>query len=349
MECSIAYGEYNEMRPCHNFIIKKTSNLLRRNKPTQLLDSAVCGNGFVEPGEECDCGLPILCTNPCCNAHTCKLRPGASCATGECCDLRTCAVRYAGTVCRPRDNECDLPELCNGESEYCPPDYFKRNTEFCDRKNAYCYEGACRSHNDQCKLVWGPTGRSVDECYDYNVEGEHFGNCGYDRLNGTLAYKRCSSDDIMCGQLHCKSSKEIPEFGDIYSNFSQCQQIVADVGLHSSNHGLAPNGAKCGEGKMCHRHKCLSVERLRAVGMGVDCPENCNGHGICNNKGHCHCDDGYVAPFCNLLNDGNGPEINGPEFDVTEVNGPEINGPEIDGSDFNGPAASLNGMLDWIM
>ena len=38
-----------------------------RNKPRTLFDSPVCGNGFVEPGEECDCGLRDHCDNPCCD------------------------------------------------------------------------------------------------------------------------------------------------------------------------------------------------------------------------------------------------------------------------------------------
>lgn len=58
-----------------------------RNKPEHLFDSPVCGNGFVEPGEQCDCGLGDNCQNTCCNATTCMLHSNASCATGECCDL----------------------------------------------------------------------------------------------------------------------------------------------------------------------------------------------------------------------------------------------------------------------
>lgn len=38
-----------------------------RNRPTRLFDGPVCGNGFVEPGEQCDCGLLESCDNSCCD------------------------------------------------------------------------------------------------------------------------------------------------------------------------------------------------------------------------------------------------------------------------------------------
>lgn len=74
-----------------------------------------CGNGYLEEGEECDCGeeevfvaplswgfslrasllgcmcphlaQPVLqeCTSPCCNANNCTLKAGAECAHGVCC------------------------------------------------------------------------------------------------------------------------------------------------------------------------------------------------------------------------------------------------------------------------
>uniref|UniRef100_A0A3Q4H438 ADAM metallopeptidase domain 15 n=1 Tax=Neolamprologus brichardi TaxID=32507 RepID=A0A3Q4H438_NEOBR len=60
------------------------------------------------------------CRDPCCNASTCKLLPGAQCSSdGICC--QDCKLRAAGSVCREPLGECDLPEYCTGSSPYCPP------------------------------------------------------------------------------------------------------------------------------------------------------------------------------------------------------------------------------------
>ena len=54
----------------------------------RLSPGPVCGNGFTETGEECDCGLPSDCTTPCCDPSTCRLRRNGTCASGDCCDLQ---------------------------------------------------------------------------------------------------------------------------------------------------------------------------------------------------------------------------------------------------------------------
>uniref|UniRef100_A0A3Q2PG71 Disintegrin domain-containing protein n=1 Tax=Fundulus heteroclitus TaxID=8078 RepID=A0A3Q2PG71_FUNHE len=101
----------------------------------------VCGNAFLEPGEECDCGTVEECKNPCCNATTCQLNAGAQCAEGECCHK----CQPTGSICRPRAGDCDLAEYCTGLSAACPADAFTQNGRLCNRGRGYCYNGQDQS------------------------------------------------------------------------------------------------------------------------------------------------------------------------------------------------------------
>ncbi|GAB1860163.1 ADAM 12 [Camponotus japonicus] len=302
-----------------------------RNKPQKLFDSPICGNGFVEPGEQCDCGLKENCDNPCCNVTTCMLHSNASCATGECCDLKTCRPKSAGTECRSAEHECDLPEYCTGQSEYCPADVFKMDGEICSIGKAFCYQGSCRTHDDQCKLLWGPTGWSSDtQCYDMNNRGTKNGNCGYNRVDANFI--KCNDQNLLCGMLHCRHLNERLEFGmesvatlshSFINNGGRiipCRSAIVDLGLNEVDPGLAPDGAKCAPGKMCVNQKCMSVADLRAsVSSGKACPNNCNGNGVCNSLGHCHCSRGFRPPDC--LHPGiGGSEDSGPAEDPNARN-----------------------------
>nr|CAD7443280.1 unnamed protein product [Timema bartmani] len=246
-----------------------------RNKPDRLFDSPVCGNGFVEAGEQCDCGLKEQCDNTCCNATSCMLYSNASCATGECCDLK-----------------------------------------------AFCYQGSCRTHSDQCRLLWGPSGKSSDkQCYEMNTKGSRHGNCGYNRFN--QSFIKCGNENIQCGMLHCKHLNERLEFGmesvailshsfiNAGGSIIPCRTAIVDLGLNQVDPGLAPDGAKCGDGKMCVNQKCMSVGSLRKGGV---CPKACSGNGVCNSLGHCHCIVGFSPPNCDYPGTG-GSEDSGPASD----------------------------------
>lgn len=304
-----------------------------RNKPTRLFSSPTCGNGFVEPGEQCDCGLILShkerskCAS-CCDPDRCMLRSNATCATGACCDLQTCRPARAGTVCRSADQECDLPEFCTGYSEYCPDDVYKMDATSCDNNKAYCVSGSCRSHNDQCRLLWGSTGeKSHDECYAYNVNGSKSGNCGYDRVR--VYFKPCSLSNALCGMLHCKHLNEKLEFGmesvsDLSHRFINnngvimpCRSAVIDLGLNPVDPSLVPDGAKCGDGKMCLKQECVFVsDVLETLSRreGAVCPSDCSKHGVCNSEGHCHCEPGFAPPLCDLPGPG-GSVDSGPATD----------------------------------
>lgn len=290
-----------------NFALHQGMNHCLRNVPKHLFESPTCGNGFVEIGEECDCGLPNVCKNTCCDPMTCKLRSNATCATGKCCDLATCQPHESGFECRSSDGECDLPEYCNGESEHCPLDYFKRDTEECQNGQAYCYQGQCTTRDDQCKVLWGLSGKSSDQCYDKNIEGTRHGNCGFNRE--TSVYKNCTKNNVFCGMLQCRHLNERLEFGlesvAILSHsfishggsIIPCRTAIIDLGLHTVDPGMVPDGAKCGDGKLCIKQECLPIERLQSEGKAKICPDNCNGHGVCDNLGHCHCDKGKDFRF----------------------------------------------------
>ncbi|XP_029459933.1 disintegrin and metalloproteinase domain-containing protein 9-like [Rhinatrema bivittatum] len=59
--------------------------------------------------------------------------------------------------------------------------------------------------------------------------------------------------------------------------------------------GMRPDGAKCGDKKICVKRKCVSEAILN-----YDCNvmSKCNGKGVCNNKKNCHCNKEWAPPDC---------------------------------------------------
>ena len=101
-----------------------------------------CGNNQLDLGEDCDCGYPNYCNNPCCNAATCKFTPGSQCYFGACC--KRCRISHKGDLCRPSaDKLCDLEETCDGVTSECPNDFFHMNGKDCYQHGhaGYCFQG----------------------------------------------------------------------------------------------------------------------------------------------------------------------------------------------------------------
>uniref|UniRef100_A0A1I7V3K8 Peptidase M12B domain-containing protein n=1 Tax=Caenorhabditis tropicalis TaxID=1561998 RepID=A0A1I7V3K8_9PELO len=283
------------------------------NEPGKKPSDAKCGNGIVEPGEECDCG-PLKCDNDCCNGSTCKLIGEAQCASGDCCDLKTCKPKSRATVCRAAIGICDLDEFCNGETNDCPADFFVQNGETCPgRESEFCYEGGCGSRNDQCSKLWGPTGRNGDDnCYRKNTEGSFHGNCGTNAH--TKEIKKCEPENTRCGLLQCETQAERPVFGDpgsvtfshstVYSSLKRDDKKFCYVfksaygGMNAPDPGLVPDGAICGEEQMCIGQKCQKKEKITKV--TAQCLDNCNFRGVCNNVGNCHCERGFGGIACEI-------------------------------------------------
>ncbi|NWY27929.1 ADAM9 protein, partial [Pheucticus melanocephalus] len=279
---------------------KGGSCLLNVPKPDETYSVPYCGNKLVDAGEECDCGSPKECENdPCCEPGTCRLRSGAECAYGDCC--KNCQLLPGGTECRASTNECDLPEYCNGTSQFCQPDFTVQNGHPCHNQEAYCYNGVCQYYDAQCQDIFGSKAKAAPNiCFaEVNSKGDRFGNCGFHGHD----YKKCSSWNAMCGKLQCENVKAMPVFGikpaiiqtPIRGTHQTCWGVDFQLGSDVPDPGMVNEGTKCGNGKICRHFQCVSASVLN---YDCDVEKQCHGHGVCNNNRNCHCEAGWAPPFC---------------------------------------------------
>ncbi len=104
---------------------------------------AVCGDGALDSGEQCDDGN--LADGDCCSS-TCQFESAASaCASdGNVCTTDLCngsgacmhAAGNAGTLCRASGGVCDPAETCTGASASCPAD--AKSTAVCRGPAGVC-------------------------------------------------------------------------------------------------------------------------------------------------------------------------------------------------------------------
>ncbi|XP_055718349.1 disintegrin and metalloproteinase domain-containing protein 33 [Salvelinus fontinalis] len=272
-----------------------------------LVGGKRCGNGFVEDGEECDCGEPEECSNDCCNANNCSLKAEAQCAHGVCCD--GCKLKQAGTMCRGPAGACDLPEYCTGGSPYCPSNVYLLDGSSCQYGHAYCYSGMCLTHEQQCLQLWGYGARPAhDACFqDVNAAGNAFGNCGKD---GQGNYMKCLKSDAKCGKIQCHSAAKKPKGTNAVSIDTTIRTDGMEVKCRGTyvyttqdgqgdlpDPGLVMTGTKCGEGKVCRDRRCQNASFTELE----SCIARCHGHGVCNSNSNCHCNRGWAPPFCEKL------------------------------------------------
>ncbi|XP_048784080.1 disintegrin and metalloproteinase domain-containing protein 32-like [Lagopus muta] len=269
---------------------------LRGSSPRR---APICGNGVVEQGEQCDCGGTEACLKDKCCTKGCVFKPGVKCSSGLCCE--ECQFKAPNTPCRPSaDAQCDLPEFCNGSSASCPPDVYVQDGHSCEHSTGYCYHGRCQSAELQCQRLYGRGSRSAPVvCYEeLNSQRDRFGHCGYHPRHG---YRACAWRNLRCGKLICTYPHSAPLDTDgaavVYARVREQLCVSLDF-LNASPRQdplLVPPGTKCGSEMVCINNTCHPHSVL-----GYDCSSEiqCHGHGVCNNRRHCHCYPGWKPPDC---------------------------------------------------
>ncbi|XP_041583515.1 disintegrin and metalloproteinase domain-containing protein 22 isoform X2 [Vulpes lagopus] len=259
------------------------------NKPSKLLDPPECGNGFIETGEECDCGTPAECVlegAECCKK--CTLTQESQCSDGLCC--KKCKFQPMGTVCREAVNDCDIRETCSGNSS-----------------QGICFGGRCKTRDRQCKYIWGQKVMASDKyCYEkLNIEGTEKGNCGKDKDT----WIQCNKRDVLCGYLLCTNIGNIPRLGELDGEITSTLVVQQGRTLNcSGGHvkleedvdlGYVEDGTPCGPQMMCLEHRCLPVASFNFS----TCLSNkegtvCSGNGICSNELKCVCNRHWIGADC---------------------------------------------------
>ncbi|KAG7308033.1 hypothetical protein JYU34_006671, partial [Plutella xylostella] len=140
----------NKFSPCSLRAIDPVLNNKARSSKGCFTEPqpAICGNGVVEEGEECDCGWASECTDVCCRPQAarphykpCTLTEHSVCSPsqGPCCTA-SCTLKF-GDKCRS-DNGCRDAAHCDGRRAACPASRHKPNRTRCD-KELVCYMGEC--------------------------------------------------------------------------------------------------------------------------------------------------------------------------------------------------------------
>ncbi|XP_075231361.1 kuzbanian-like [Lycorma delicatula] len=169
----------NKFSPCSLNSINPVLNAKARSPKGCFTEpqAAICGNGVVEVGEQCDCGWEEDCRDTCCypqrrypppDEPPCRLTPNSMCSPsqGPCCTAQ-CQLKF-GDKCRD-DNGCRDSSYCDGRGPHCPPSINKPNKTVCNDEFV-CFMGECTGSIclayglESCQCLPGPHDPPTKAC-----------------------------------------------------------------------------------------------------------------------------------------------------------------------------------------
>ena len=179
---------------------------------TRIVDAAIagacCGNGVIDPGEDCDDGNQV---------------------NGDCCSSN-CKFEPATTLCRPAAGPCDVADFCTGTSAACPSDAKKKSVcraaagpcdvaERCDGTHDTCPADAFKSADTECRAAAGVcdtaescTGTDASCPADVKKTADlcrpAAGPCDVDeRCDGT--HDDCPADGLKAAGTECRAASGV--------------------------------------------------------------------------------------------------------------------------------------------
>ncbi|KAM6111793.1 disintegrin and metalloproteinase domain-containing protein 25-like [Pterocles gutturalis] len=266
-------------------------------EPHRLFHFKRCGNKVVDEGEQCDCGGARGCQGNLCCQQGCWLKPGAVCSVGQCC--QDCGFHAAGHKSRAEVDECDLPEYCNGSSEWCLEDLHVHDGTPCS-DDGYCHRGKCATYDNLCRKVFGKEAQGAPEsCFKLqNMKGDQFGNCGGDRVK--VAFVGCKPQHALCRRLQCVNVKRIPALKSSKTIIQMpgpedwCWGTAYRASINTPDIGGGLDGTRCRPNEICINKTCTdAMGRTKCDGKLL-----CGGKGVCSNLEQCHCEAGWAPPDC---------------------------------------------------
>jgi cysteine-rich repeat protein len=287
--------------------------------------AAICGNGVIEPGEQCDDGAANGTATDCCSATCGFTASGTVCraAAGTCDVAETCtgssaacpANQFAsGILCRASAGVCDVAETCSGTSAACPADSFVTAgtgcrvaagecdvAESCTGTSAACPADARAPAGTACTSDGNPC--TADQCDGTNVLCQHpVGNAGAVCRAST---GECDPPDLCTGtSATCPADARSAAGTACSSDGNPCTVDRCDGTSAACQHPAGNGGAVC----RAAAGVCDLAESC--TGTSAICPPDVKGSGICRpSAGDCDvaesCDGvGNDCPADHLLSAG---------------------------------------------
>uniref|UniRef100_A0AAZ3Q795 ADAM metallopeptidase domain 9 n=1 Tax=Oncorhynchus tshawytscha TaxID=74940 RepID=A0AAZ3Q795_ONCTS len=159
-----------------------------------------------------------------------------------------------------------------------------------------CAQGACCK---DCKIsVSGtPCRGSVNSCDlpEYCNGSTSFCPSDFYIMDGLL----CENDAAYCYEGRCQTydyqCKHLFETGSVSNQIidgSSCVNADFNLGSDVLDPAYVKQGSPCTKGKACLDFQCVNASALLPVDLQFNLPQ------VCNNQGHCHCNDGWGPPNC---------------------------------------------------